>query len=98
MNTHVTRLAAPGEISAQRTVTRHLTLLTLNLIGAVVGHIGSLFSCCAPHRRAFCIEQIAHSGILLLAPCDHLPGERLCGGARASSDKQAWNLLGFCTR
>ncbi|MEP9315519.1 EAL domain-containing protein [Pseudomonas sp. LABIM340] len=48
MNTHVTRLAAPREISAQRTVTWHLTLFILILIGAlgvsgaVMGHIASL--------------------------------------------------------
>ncbi|MBD9579080.1 EAL domain-containing protein [Pseudomonas sp. PDM23] len=48
MNTHVTRLAAPREISAQRTVTWHLTLFILILIGAlgvsgaVMGHIAAL--------------------------------------------------------
>ena len=48
MNTHVTRLAAPREISAQRTVTWHLTLFILILIGAlgvsgaVMGHIAAV--------------------------------------------------------
>ncbi|MBD9676489.1 EAL domain-containing protein [Pseudomonas sp. PDM18] len=48
MNTHVTRHAAPREISAQRTVTWHLTLFILILIGAlgvsgaVMGRIASL--------------------------------------------------------
>lgn len=98
MNTHVTRLAALREISGQRTVTRQLTLLTLNLVGAEMGMSVRCSPAARPSHRAFCIEQIAHSGVLLLAPCDHLPGERLCGGARASSDKQAWNLLGLCTR
>ncbi|MBD9500944.1 hypothetical protein IB256_09165 [Pseudomonas sp. PDM17] len=43
--------------------------------------------------RAFCIEQSAYSGVLLLAPCNHLMCKPLCAEPLADSAKQAWNLL-----
>jgi hypothetical protein len=43
--------------------------------------------------RAFCIAQSPHSGVLLLAPCDHLIRKPLCAEPLAYSAKPAWNLL-----
>lgn len=43
--------------------------------------------------RAFCIEQSAHSGVLLPAPCNHPMCKPLCAEPLADSAKQAWNLL-----
>ena len=76
MNTSVKPLAAPREISAQRTVTRHLTLFILILIGAlgvsaaVMGHIASLQDQMAREQTRFYVgkalqNRIATSELLL---------------------------------
>ncbi|MDN6860863.1 EAL domain-containing protein [Pseudomonas sp. CAN2814] len=69
MNTHVTRLAAPREISAQRTVTWHLTLFILILIGALVvsgavmGHIAALQDQMAREQTSFYADKALQNRI-----------------------------------
>ncbi|MFV3333044.1 EAL domain-containing protein [Pseudomonas sp. NY15437] len=69
MNTHVTRLAAPREISAQRTVTWHLTLFILLLIGAmgvsgaVMAHIASLQDQLAREQTRFYVGKALQNRI-----------------------------------
>jgi len=68
MNTHVT-LAVPREISAQRTVTWHLTLFILILIAAlgvsaaVMGHIASLQDQMALERTRFYVGKALQNRI-----------------------------------
>jgi len=69
MNTHVTRLAVPREISAQRTVTWHLTLFILILIGAlgvsgaVMGHIASVQDQMAREQTRFYVGKALQNRI-----------------------------------
>ncbi|MFR0690583.1 EAL domain-containing protein [Enterobacterales bacterium AE_CKDN230030158-1A_HGKHYDSX7] len=69
MNTSITRLAAPREISARRTVSRHLTLFILILIGAlavsggVMLHIASVQDRLAGEQTRFYVGKALQNRI-----------------------------------